>query len=145
MLRNQKYELCFSGKDFINEISRARTFGFLSDYQIIKEAGLAKGVSLDNTLVIDDFRVLNEDGLRYKDEFVRHKILDFIGDLAIIGSPVIGRFQIQKSGHSLNRAMLQKLAANKKCWERLIPKEHEEVTRDNFKIPVFGPLEQVPA
>jgi len=145
MLRNQKYELCFSGKDFINEISRARTFGFLSDSQIIKEAGLAKGVSLDNTIVIDDFRVLNEDGLRYKDEFVRHKILDFIGDLAIIGSPVIGRFQVQKSGHFLNRAMLEKLAANKKCWERLIPKEHEEVARDNFKIPIFGPLEQVPA
>jgi UDP-3-O-[3-hydroxymyristoyl] N-acetylglucosamine deacetylase len=145
LLRKQKYELSFSGKDFINEISRARTFGFLSDSQIIKEAGLAKGVSLDNTIVIDDFRVLNEDGLRYKDEFVRHKVLDFIGDLAVIGAPVIGRFQVQKSGHSLNRAMLQKLVASKQCWERLVPKEHEEIARNNFKIPIFGPLEQVPA
>ncbi|MBW1764543.1 MAG: UDP-3-O-acyl-N-acetylglucosamine deacetylase [Deltaproteobacteria bacterium] len=145
MLRNQEYELCFSGKEFIKEISRARTFGFLSDVQVLKEAGLAKGGSLDNAIVIDDFRILNEDGLRYKDEFVRHKILDFLGDLAILGTPVIGRFVIQKSGHSLNLAMLKKLIANKRCWKRISMENPEEGIQNSVKIPVFGSLEKVPA
>ncbi|MFC1868970.1 UDP-3-O-acyl-N-acetylglucosamine deacetylase [Thermodesulfobacteriota bacterium] len=145
LVNNQKYELCFSGKDFINEISKARTFGFLKDIQTLRDAGLAKGGSLDNAIVIDDFRVLNEDGLRYKDEFVRHKILDFLGDLAIIGSPVIGHFLIQKSGHSLNQAMLKKLIENKKYWKRLSLEKPESAIQDNVKIPVFGSMEQVPA
>lgn len=145
MLRNQRYELCFSGGDFIDEISRARTFGFLKDIQILREAGLAMGGSLDNAIVIDDFRILNDDGLRYKDEFVRHKILDFIGDLATIGAPVIGKFEIMKSGHSLNRAMIKELARNKKCWEKLVLGDQKEERLSNIKIPVFGPLEQVPA
>jgi UDP-3-O-[3-hydroxymyristoyl] N-acetylglucosamine deacetylase len=144
LLRNQKYDLRFSGKEFINEISRARTFGFLKDIKLLREAGLAMGGSLDNAIVIDDFRILNEDGLRYKDEFVRHKILDFIGDLAIIGAPIIGRFEIQKSGHSLNHSMLKKLIENKKCWEIITPEEQKEDRLNSIKIPVFGPLEQVP-
>jgi UDP-3-O-[3-hydroxymyristoyl] N-acetylglucosamine deacetylase len=100
LIRNQNYELHFSGKDFVEEISRARTFGFLKDIQTMWENGLAMGGSLDNAIVIDEYRVLNEDGLRYHDEFVRHKILDFLGDLAILGCPVIGHFVVQKSGHS---------------------------------------------
>ncbi|MCD6296079.1 MAG: UDP-3-O-acyl-N-acetylglucosamine deacetylase, partial [Deltaproteobacteria bacterium] len=109
LLRNQKYELRFSGRDFVREISRARTFGFLKDVQTLKENGLAKGGSLDNAVVIDDFRIINEDGLRFEDEFVRHKILDFIGDLSIVGSPVIGHFVVEKSGHFLNQLMLKNL------------------------------------
>ena len=107
---------------------------------------MIKGGSLDNAIVIDDFRVLNDDGLRYKDEFVRHKILDFIGDLAIIGSPIIGHFHVHKSGHSLNQAMLKKLVANKKYWRNLTLEKPEASSRkDSVKIPVFGPLEHVPA
>ena len=113
LLRNQEYELRFSGGDFIREISRARTFGFLKDVQTLKANGLAKGGSLDNAVVIDDFRILNEDGLRYPDEFVRHKILDFIGDLSLSQSPVIGHFVVKKSGHYLNQQMLTHLMASK--------------------------------
>jgi UDP-3-O-[3-hydroxymyristoyl] N-acetylglucosamine deacetylase len=145
LINKQKYELRFSGKDFIKEISRARTFGFLQDIKALRDAGLAKGGSLDNAIVIDGFRILNEDGLRYKDEFVRHKILDFIGDLAIMGSPIIGHFHVQKSGHSLNQAMLKKLAASEKYWKRLIMDSPEEGARESVKIPVFGPLEHAPA
>lgn len=144
LLRNQRYDLAFSGREFINEISRARTFGFLKDIKLLREAGLAMGGSLDNAIVIDDFRILNEDGLRYKNEFVRHKILDFIGDLAVIGTPIIGKFEIQKSGHSLNHSMLKELIANKNCWERIIPEEQEGDLLKSVKIPVFAPLDQAP-
>jgi UDP-3-O-[3-hydroxymyristoyl] N-acetylglucosamine deacetylase len=145
LLRNQKYEICFSGRDFIQEISRARTFGFLKDIQILRENGLAKGGSLDNAIVIDEFRIINEDGLRYKDEFVRHKILDFIGDLSILGSPVIGHFVVEKSGHSLNQGMLRELLANRKCWKILSFKNPEECTENSVQIPAFGSLEPMPA
>ena len=145
LLRNQKYKLSFSGKDFINEISRARTFGFLKDVRILRENGLAKGGSLDNAIVIDDFRIINEDGLRYKDEFVRHKILDFIGDLAILGSPVIGHFSIRKSGHFLNQFMLKKLMHDKKYWNMVTFNNPQECTQNSVKIPVFGSLDPVPA
>lgn len=145
LISNQEYNFCFSGKNFIDEISRARTFGFLKDIETLREAGLAKGGSLDNAIVIDDFRVLNEDGLRYKDEFVRHKILDFLGDLAVIGSPVIGHFHVVRSGHSLNHAMLLKLSSSKKYWKKITMEQPEGEARESFKIPAFGPLEQVPA
>ncbi len=145
MLRNQTYELSFSGKDFIEEISRARTFGFLKDVRILRENGLAMGGSLDNAIVIDDFKIINEDGLRYQDEFVRHKILDFIGDLAILGSPVIGHFEVQKSGHFLNQFMLRKLMVQKKFWKMMTFRNPEECTQNSVNIPVFGSLDPVPA
>ena len=145
LLRNQKYELCFSGKDFLREISRARTFGFLKDVHILRENGLAKGGSLDNAIIIDDFRIINEDGLRYKDEFVRHKILDFIGDLAVLGYPVIGHFVVQKSGHALNQLMLKTLMSKKRCYKIVSFKNPEECTQNSVKIPTFGSLEPVPA
>ena len=141
MLKNQQYELCFSGKDFLQEISRARTFGFLKDIQVLRENGLAKGGSLDNAIVIDDFRVLNEDGLRYSDEFVRHKILDFIGDLSVLGSPVIGHFVVKKSGHTLNQMMLKELIKAERCWKLFTFYNPEECKENKVNIPVFGPLE----
>ncbi len=144
MLRNQEYELSFSGGDFIREISRARTFGFLKDVQTLKENGFAKGGSLDNAVVIDDFRILNEDGLRYKDEFVRHKILDFIGDLSLSQSPVIGHFVVKKSGHFLNQKMLTKLMASKKHWKTLTFVSPEECTKNSLRVPAFGLPELVP-
>lgn len=145
LLRNQEYELSFSGRAFAKEISRARTFGFLRDVQTLKENGFAKGASLDNAIAIDDFRILNEDGLRYKDEFVRHKILDFIGDLSIIGSPVIGHFVVQKSGHFLNQYMLKRLMASRKHWETAVFKTPEECSKVSVKIPAFGFPEPIPA
>ncbi len=145
LLKNQTYELRFSGGDFVREISRARTFGFLKDIQLLRENGLALGGSLDNAIVIDDFRVLNEDGLRYPDEFVRHKILDFLGDLALLGHPVIGHFVVEKSGHFLNQLMLHELIRNKKHWKVRSFKDPEEVAENRLRIPAFGTLEPVPA
>lgn len=145
LLRNQEYELTFSGRDFIREISTARTFGFMKDVETLKKNGLARGGSLDNAVVIDDFRIINEDGLRFDDEFVRHKILDFIGDISIVGSPIIGHFVVKKSGHFLNQHMLKKLMESKKHWKVMTFKTPEECTKTNVTIPAFGALQPVTA
>jgi len=145
LLRNQKYTFRFSGKDFIDEISRARTFGFMKDIQLLRENGLAQGGSLDNAIVIDDFRVINEDGLRYKDEFVRHKILDFIGDLAILGHAVIGHFVVERSGHFLNQYMIRKLMDNKRHWKSVSFENPEAFKENSVTLPAFGALEPLPA
>ena len=145
LLRNQEYVLRFSGGDFVREISRARTFGFLKDVETLKANGLAKGGSLDNAVVIDDFRIINEDGLRFKDEFVRHKILDFIGDLSLVQFPVIGHFVVKKSGHYLNQQMLTKLMKSKRHWKVFSFVTAEECSKNRIRIPVFGVPEFVPA
>ncbi len=145
LVSNQKFELSFSGRDFVREISSARTFGFLKDVETLKENGFARGGSLDNAVVIDDFRILNEDGLRFPDEFVRHKILDFIGDLSMVGSPIIGHFVVEKSGHFLNQHMLKKLMNSKKHWKRVTIKSSEECTKNRVEIPAFGVLDPLPA
>lgn len=143
LLRNQEYELTFSGRDFVREISTARTFGFMKDVETLKKNGFARGGSLDNAVVIDDFRIINEDGLRFDDEFVRHKILDFIGDISIVGSPIIGHFVVKKSGHFLNQHMLRKLMESKKHWKVMTFKTPEECTKTNVTIPAFGALQPV--
>ncbi|MFH1293503.1 MAG: UDP-3-O-acyl-N-acetylglucosamine deacetylase [Pseudomonadota bacterium] len=143
LLRNQEYELTFSGRDFVREISTARTFGFMKDVETLKKNGFARGGSLDNAVVIDDFRIINEDGLRFDDEFVRHKILDFIGDISIVGSPIIGHFIVKKSGHFLNQHMLRKLMESKKHWKVMTFKTPEECTKTNVTIPAFGALQPV--
>jgi UDP-3-O-[3-hydroxymyristoyl] N-acetylglucosamine deacetylase len=145
LLRNQEYELTFSGRDFVREISTARTFGFMKDVETLKKNGFARGGSLDNAVVIDDFRIINEDGLRFDDEFVRHKILDFIGDISIVGSPIIGHFVVKKSGHFLNQHMLKKLMESKKHWKVMTFKTPEECTKTNVTIPAFGVLQPVTA
>ncbi len=145
LLRNQEYELTFSGRDFVREISTARTFGFMKDVETLKKNGFARGGSLDNAVVIDDFRIINEDGLRFDDEFVRHKILDFIGDISIVGSPIIGHFVVKKSGHFLNQHMLRKLMESKKHWKVMTFKTPEECTKTNVTIPAFGALQHVTA
>ena len=144
LLRNQEYELVFSGREFVREISSARTFGFLRDIQTLKENGFAKGGSLDNAVVIDDFRIINEDGLRFQDEFVRHKILDFIGDLSIVGAPIIGHFDVKKSGHFLNQQMLKALMESKDCWEAVTLETPEKCRKNRVRIPAFGALDPVP-
>jgi UDP-3-O-[3-hydroxymyristoyl] N-acetylglucosamine deacetylase len=109
----------FSSTSYIKEISRARTFGFLKDYETLQANNLAKGGSLDNAVVVDDYRVLNEDGLRYHDEFVKHKILDAIGDLYLLGYSLIGAYQGYKSGHAINNKLLIELLANPASYEVL--------------------------
>ena len=102
---------------YVREISRARTFGFMQDVEFMRSQGLALGGSLDNAIVMDEYRVLNPDGLRFEDEFVKHKVLDAIGDLYMTGHPVIGAFSGFKSGHALNNALLRELLADAEAWE----------------------------
>ena len=109
----------FSSTSFVKEVSRARTFGFLRDIETLRDNGLALGGSMDNAIVVDDFRVLNEDGLRYDDEFVKHKILDAIGDLYLLGHSLIGAFSGYKSGHELNNRLLKALIAQPEAWEEV--------------------------
>jgi len=109
--------LDFSSLSYVKEVSRARTFGFMADFEKLQALNLARGASLDNAIAIDDFRVLNEDGLRYENEFVKHKILDAVGDLYLLGSSLIGAFNGYKSGHALNNKILRQLLADKEAWE----------------------------
>jgi len=145
LIKDQAYEISFSQSSFIQDISRARTFGFLKDVQTLKNNGLARGGSLDNAIVMDEFRVLNENGLRYKNEFVRHKILDFIGDLAILGDVLIGHFVVERSGHSLNQKLLKKFMAQESYWEAVRFKNEEECGKIRIKTPSFGALDLVSA
>lgn len=109
--------LDFSSLSYVKEVSRARTFGFMADFEKLQALNLARGASLDNAIAIDDFRVLNEDGLRYENEFVKHKILDAVGDLYLLGSSLIGSFHGHKSGHALNNKLLRQLLVERECWE----------------------------
>lgn len=115
----RRAEVDFHTTSFVKEVSRARTFGFMRDYEMLRERNLAKGGSLDNAIVVDDQRVLNEDGLRYEDEFVKHKVLDAIGDLYLLGHSLIGSFTAYKSGHGLNNQLLRKLLADRSAWEEV--------------------------
>ena len=107
----------FSSTSFVKEVSRARTFGFMHEFEYLRAKGLARGGSLENAIVVDDSQIVNEDGLRFEDEFVKHKILDAIGDLYLMGNSIIGEFDAHKSGHGLNNASLLALIAEKDAWE----------------------------
>ena len=113
----QEITLDFADTSYIKEVSRARTFGFMQEVEWLRANGLALGGSLDNAIVMDEFRVLNSDGLRYEDEFVKHKVLDAIGDLYILGHPIIGAFYAYKSGHALNNRLLRALLQDQSAWE----------------------------
>ncbi len=115
--RKVNAEVDFSSTSFVKEISRARTFGFMHEIEYLRSQGLAQGGSVDNAIVVDEYRILNEDGLRYEDEFVKHKILDAIGDLYLLGNSLIGEFRAVKSGHALNNAVLRKLISEPDAWE----------------------------
>lgn len=116
---SQHAAIDFSTTSFVKEISRARTFGFMKDIEAMRQHNLALGGSLDNAIVVDDYRVLNEDGLRYEDEFVKHKILDAIGDLYLLGHSLIGSFHGYKSGHALNNELLRCLVSDESAWEQV--------------------------
>jgi UDP-3-O-[3-hydroxymyristoyl] N-acetylglucosamine deacetylase len=113
----QSVAVDFSNTSYVKEVSRARTFGFMQDVETMRGQGLALGGSLDNAIVMDEYRVLNTDGLRYEDEFVKHKVLDAIGDLYLLGHPLIGAFSGHKSGHALNNQLLRRLLEDRKAWE----------------------------
>ncbi len=109
----------FSTTSFLKEVSRARTFGFMRDLEYLRGRNLALGGTLDNAIVLDDYRILNEDGLRFEDEFVRHKILDAIGDLYLLGHSLIGEYTAYKSGHGLNNRLLRTLLADQEAWQEV--------------------------
>jgi UDP-3-O-[3-hydroxymyristoyl] N-acetylglucosamine deacetylase len=125
----QRASIEFSTVTFVKEISRARTFGFLRDIEMLRANNLTLGGTMDNAVVMDDYRVLNEDGLRYEDEFVRHKILDAIGDLYLLGHSLIGEFTGYKSGHGLNNQLLHALRAEESAWETV-------TFEDTRKLPI---------
>lgn len=112
-----RFEIDFSGQSYVEEIARARTFGFMQEVELMRSHNLGLGGNLSNAIVIDDTDVLNPDGLRYPDEFVRHKILDAIGDLYIVGHPIIGAFEGYKSGHAINNALLRKILSDENNYE----------------------------
>jgi UDP-3-O-[3-hydroxymyristoyl] N-acetylglucosamine deacetylase len=114
-----RVEVEFSTRAYIREISRARTFGFMRDLEFMRERNLGLGGSMDNAIVLDEFRVLNEDGLRYADEFVRHKVLDAVGDLYLAGHAILGAYEGYKSGHALNNALVRALLADAEAWEEV--------------------------
>ncbi|MCV5917019.1 UDP-3-O-acyl-N-acetylglucosamine deacetylase, partial [Escherichia coli] len=107
----------FSSQGFVREISRARTFGFMRDIEYLQSQNLVLGGSFDNAIVLDDYRILNEEGLRFENEFVTHKVLDAIGDLYMCGHPIIGEFRAYKSGHGLNNQLLRAVLADQEAWE----------------------------
>lgn len=122
--RRQNVEIDFSKTSYVKEVSRARTFGFMRDMEMLRDNNLALGGSLDNAIVVDDYRILNEDGLRYEDEFIKHKILDAVGDLYLLGRSLIGAFVGYKSGHDLNNHLLRKLLATPQAWEEVVFKDN---------------------
>ncbi len=128
----------FSSTSFVKEVSRARTFGFLREIEMLREKNLALGGSMDNAIVVDDYRVLNDDGLRYEDEFVKHKILDAIGDLYLLGHSLIGSFYGYKSGHALNNKLLNKLVATPEAWEEVTFEEEDGLVPISYIAPVHA-------
>lgn len=132
---NCKAEIDFSTTSYVKEVSRARTFGFMREVELLRENNLALGGSLDNAVVVDDYRILNEDGLRYEDECVKHKILDAIGDLYLLGHSLIGSFTGFKSGHALNNRLLRELLARESAWE-LVSFEDEVDLPISFMQPI---------
>ncbi|MDH5423655.1 MAG: UDP-3-O-acyl-N-acetylglucosamine deacetylase [Gammaproteobacteria bacterium] len=129
-------EIDFSTTSFVKEVSRARTFGFMSDLEKLRAQNLALGGSMDNAIVVDEYRVLNEDGLRYEDEFVKHKILDAIGDLYLLGHSLIGAFSGYRSGHALNNNLIKTLIADKTAWEEVTFEDSEAVSPISYAQPV---------
>lgn len=132
---SQRAELDFSSTSFVKEVSRARTFGFMRDIEALRANQLALGGSLDNAVVLDDYKILNENGLRYDNELVKHKILDVVGDLYLLGHSLIGAFTGHKSGHALNNQLIRQLAADETAWEKVTFEDPSE------RLPIsFGQL-----
>ena len=143
----QSYQVNLSDVSYEEEICAARTFGFLRDVEYLQAKGLALGGSLKNAVVLDDRRIINKDGLRFPDEFVKHKILDAIGDLSLLGIPIIGHFVAYKSGHRLNNLLLKELLIRKECWMLVSRFSKEGMLNElkSLRVPSFRVLDSVPA
>lgn len=143
LISDQTFQMEFSDRTFAREISRARTFGFLRDVEMLKKMGLAKGGSLDNAIVVDEFSILNPDGLRFPDEFVRHKVLDALGDVSLFGRPVIGHLKAYKGGHALNHKLVQRVLSDDANYQ-VVHARKKDVERLDLRLPdlaaIFEPL-----
>ncbi|MEI6610920.1 MAG: UDP-3-O-acyl-N-acetylglucosamine deacetylase, partial [Deltaproteobacteria bacterium] len=141
----QSYSIDFSDEKYEKEICSARTFGFLREVEYLQAKGLGLGGSLDNVIILDDEKIINKDGLRMPNEFVKHKILDAIGDLFLLGMPIIGHFVAYKSGHKLNNILLKELMRKQDCWEIIScdSKEEEKHKLISLNIPSFRILDAV--
>ncbi|KAF7600861.1 MAG: UDP-3-O-[3-hydroxymyristoyl] N-acetylglucosamine deacetylase [Candidatus Dactylopiibacterium carminicum] len=131
-----KVTIDFAAQNYVRDVARARTFGFVQDLEALIGMGLAKGGSLDNAIVLDEYRILNPDGLRYSDEFVKHKVLDAIGDLYLCGHPLLAHYVANKSGHALNNQILRVLLEDKEAWEIVSFEDDAQVP-----VPLRGQLE----
>ena len=144
LISDQSFKLEMNERSFQKDIARARTFGFKRDVERLLRAGLARGGSLDNAVVVDDFNILNPEGLRFPDEFVRHKILDALGDLSLIGMPVIGQLTAVKSGHALNHQLVRRVLAEAEACEVVQPSAEDELHEIQERLlPVLALEEQV--
>ena len=130
----QSVSIDFAENSYVKEISRARTFGFMREVEKLRAMGLARGGSLDNAVVLDEYRILNSEGLRYEDEFVRHKALDAIGDLYMLGHPIIGAFTAYKSGHALNNRLLREMLEDSSAWEYVTFDRSEDAPRGCMQL-----------
>jgi len=137
LISNQSFAMEFSDRVFTREVARARTFGFLRDVEMLQKVGLAKGGSLDNAIVVDEFAILNPDGLRFPDEFVRHKVLDAMGDLALFGYPVIGHLSVVKAGHALHHRLLLKVLEDASQYV-VVRARRREVEGLDLRLPDLG-------
>ena len=142
-----RVKIDFARQSYIDDVARARTFGFMHEVEYLRQNGLAQGGSLDNAIVMDEYRVLNSDGLRYADEFVKHKVLDAIGDLYILGHPLLAAFTAHKSGHALNNALLHALLERQDAWEwaSFDQKQPAPSAVEHQYLPVAGDDPSVPA
>jgi len=146
LITDQSLRLEVNERSFQKDIARARTFGFKRDVERLHRAGLARGGSLTNAVVVDDFNILNPEGLRFPDEFVRHKILDALGDLSLLGMPVIGQLTAVKSGHSLNQQLVRKVLLETDACEVVQPRAADELhALQESLLPVLALEEQVVA
>jgi UDP-3-O-[3-hydroxymyristoyl] N-acetylglucosamine deacetylase len=137
LVPGQALSIDFSSNSFSRELARARTFGFLKDVEKLKTAGLARGGSLENAIVVDEFSILNPEGLRYPDEFVRHKTLDALGDLALFGHPVIGHLRVTKSGHALHHRLVSRVLADASAYA-IVRARRRELERLDLRLPDFA-------
>ncbi len=135
VIKTEQKTFEFSCENYINEVSRARTFGFLRDVDMLKRKGLIKGGSLDNAVILDDYKVINEDGLRFKDEFVRHKILDTVGDISLLGHEIAGKITTYKSGHNLHNLLCRKLLATPSAYQIVSASSLEKEAVKAFDLP----------
>lgn len=143
VIGDQSFAFDFSSQNFINQISRARTFGLLRDVDALRDKGLVKGGSLKNAIVLDDFKVLNDEGLRFKDEFIRHKILDTIGDLSLLGHPIGGCIKSYKAGHFINNQLCRKLLSDSSAFEIVNLSDLSGVDDSIYQIEGFSKLSTV--